>query len=73
MAGARRRRAAVRELLGPREVDSPSFQWEGMAIEEVPVPLALFAEAQYADMQALFYWLTDKTVRSPWQDNVRGS
>jgi hypothetical protein len=58
---------------GPREVDSPSWSWEGMAIEEVPVPLAHIAEGQYEDMQALFKWLTDKEVRSPWQDNLRGS
>jgi hypothetical protein len=73
MAQQRLWRARDLRVMGQREVDSPSFQWEGMAIEEVPVALAHLAEAQYADMQALFYWLTDKTVRSPWQDNVRGS
>ncbi|MBK7864145.1 MAG: thiol reductase thioredoxin [Archangiaceae bacterium] len=73
MAQQRLWRSRDLRVSGPREVDSPSFQWEGMAIEEVPVPLAAIAEAQYADMQAMFYWLTDKTVRSPWQDNVRES
>jgi hypothetical protein len=73
MAQQRLWRARDLRVMGQREVDSPSFTWEGMSIEEVPVPLAHLAEAQYADMQALFYWLTDKTVRSPWQDNVRGS
>ncbi|MBL8949679.1 MAG: thiol reductase thioredoxin [Myxococcaceae bacterium] len=66
-------RARDLRVMGPREVDSPSFQWEGMAIEEVPVALAGIAEGEYAEMQAVFYWLTDKTIRSPWQDNVRGS
>jgi tetratricopeptide (TPR) repeat protein len=66
-------RARDLRVMGPREVDAPSFQWEGMAIEEVPVALAGIAEEQYAEMQALFYWLTDKTHRSPWQDNLRGS
>lgn len=73
MAQQRLWRSRDLRVMGPREVDAPSFQWEGMAIEEVPVPLAHIAEAQYADMQALFSWLSDKNIRSPWQDNVRGS
>ena len=73
MAQQRLWRARDLRVMGPREVDSPSFTWEGMAIEEVPVPLAHLAEAQYADMQALFNWLSDKNIRSPWQDNLRGS
>jgi hypothetical protein len=60
-------------LMGPRPVDSPSFTWEGMSIEELPQPLAHIAEGQYEDMQALFLWLSDKAVRSPWQDDLRGS
>ncbi len=73
MAQQRLWRARDLRVMGPRQVDSPSFEWAGMAIEEVPVALAGIAEGEYAEMQAMFYWLTDKTIRSPWQDNVRGS
>jgi hypothetical protein len=24
-------------------------------------------------LQALFLWLTDEALRTPWQDNLRGS
>jgi hypothetical protein len=48
MAQQRLWRARDLRVMGPREVDSPSFQWEGMAIEEVPVSLAGIAEQQFA-------------------------
>jgi hypothetical protein len=51
----------------------PSFTWEGLDIAELPPPVAGIAEQQYADMQALFLWLIDDKVKSPWQDNLRGS
>jgi antitoxin component YwqK of YwqJK toxin-antitoxin module len=51
----------------------PSFTWEGLDIAELPPPVAGIAEQQYADMQALFLWLLDEKVKSPWQDNLRGS
>jgi len=35
--------------------------------------VAQMAEAQYAEMQAMFYWLTNSEHHSPWQDNLRGS
>ncbi len=73
MAQQRLWRSRDLRVMGPREVDSPSFVWEGMSIEEVPQPLAHLPEGQYADVQALFLWLSSKDVRSPWQDNLRGS
>ncbi|MBL8914027.1 MAG: thiol reductase thioredoxin [Archangium sp.] len=51
----------------------PSFTWEGLDIADLPPPVAGIAEQQYAEMQAVFLWLTDEKVRSPWQDNLRGS
>ncbi|MFT3714102.1 MAG: thiol reductase thioredoxin [Archangium sp.] len=51
----------------------PSFNWEGLDISELPPPVAGIAEQQYAEMQALFLWLSDDAVKSPWQDNLRGS
>ena len=51
----------------------PGFQWEGLDIDELHPAVAQMAEAQYAEMQAMFYWLTNKEHQSPWQDNLRGS
>jgi hypothetical protein len=73
MAQQRLWRSRDLRVMGPREVDSPSFSWEGMTIEELPQPLAHIVEGQYEDLQALFLWLSSKDVRSPWQDNLRGS
>jgi hypothetical protein len=73
MARQRLWRARDLRVSGPREVDAPSFEWEGMPIEEVPQALAHIAEGQYEDLQALFLWLADKAVRSPWQEGLRES
>lgn len=51
----------------------PSFTWEGLDVAELPPPVAGITEHQYAEMQALFLWLIDDKVKSPWQDNLRGS
>ena len=51
----------------------PSFEWEGVDVGELPPPVAGIAEQQYAEMQALFYWLVDPNLKSPWQDQLRGS
>ena len=53
--------------------DVPSFEWEGADIGELHPNLASIAEQQYAEMQALFYWLSRDDVRSPWQEDLRGS
>ena len=50
-----------------------SFEWEGTDMAEIPPPVAGIAEQQYAEMQALFYWLVDAKLKTPWQDNLRGS
>lgn len=50
-----------------------SFEWEGTDMAEIPPPVAGIAEQQYAEMQALFYWLIDEKLKTPWQDNLRGS
>lgn len=51
----------------------PSFEWEGTDMAEIAPPVAGIAEQQYAEMQALFYWLVDSKLKTPWQDNLRGS
>lgn len=50
-----------------------SFEWEGSDMAEIAPPVAGIAEQQYAEMQALFYWLVDSKLKTPWQDNLRGS
>lgn len=49
------------------------FAFEGVDIDQLPPQIASIAEQQYAEMQALFYWLSDEANESPWQDNLRGS
>lgn len=50
-----------------------SFSWNGVDVDELEPTVIAIAEQQYAEMQALFYWLSDKKNQSPWQDNLRGS
>lgn len=56
-----------------RAHDVSGFEWEGVDIGEVPPNVARLAETQYAEMQAVFYWLIDDRLKTPWQDNLRGS
>lgn len=49
------------------------FFWEGIDIDSLEGPLVPIAEMQYAETQAMFYWLSDASNISPWQDNLRGS
>ncbi|HVU53337.1 MAG TPA: thiol reductase thioredoxin, partial [Polyangia bacterium] len=49
----------------------PGFRWEGLEIDVLPVVLAEIAADEYREMRAVFYWLCDEGVQSPWQDNVR--
>jgi hypothetical protein len=49
----------------------PGFAWEGIEIDVLPVVLAEIAADEYREMRAVFYWLCDEGVQSPWQDNVR--
>jgi hypothetical protein len=48
-----------------------SFEWEGVEIDVLPAVLAEIAADEYREMRAVFYWLCDEGVQSPWQDNVR--
>jgi len=50
-----------------------SFTWNGADLDTLDGNVVAIAEQQYAEMQALFYWLSDKKNQSPWQDNLRGS
>lgn len=58
---------------GAQNQNAPAFQWEGLNIDDMNAHLARMAEAEYSEMQAMFYWLCDETSQSPWQDNLRGS
>ncbi|CAM3638557.1 thiol reductase thioredoxin [Corallococcus sp. ZKHCc1 1396] len=49
------------------------FQFEGVALGDLHPNLVTIAERQYAETQAMFYWLSDSDHVSPWQSNLRGS
>lgn len=59
--------------MGAQTQGIPGFEWNGVDIDELPGSLTNMAMFEYQEMQALMYWLTDAEVRSPWQDNLRGS
>ncbi len=52
---------------------TPSFVWEGEDMNTIASPNAGIAEQEFAEMQALFLWLCDGQLKTPWQDNLRGS
>ena len=49
----------------------PGFNWEGIEIDQLPLVLAEIAASELREMRAVFYWLCDAGVQSPWQHNVR--
>jgi hypothetical protein len=49
----------------------PGFKWEGIEIDLLPIVLAEIAADEFREMRAVFYWLCDEGVQSPWQNNVR--
>jgi hypothetical protein len=49
----------------------PGFVWEGLEIDLVPAVLAEIAADEHLEMRAVFYWLCDAGVQSPWQSNLR--
>lgn len=59
--------------IGARMQGIPGFIWEGIDIDDLADSLTRMAASEYEEMQAMVYWLTDDDVRSPWQDNLRGS
>jgi antitoxin component YwqK of YwqJK toxin-antitoxin module len=76
MAASRLWRCRDRRLTGgvaAKDQEVPGFTWEGIDIDELHPALVQMAESQYAEMQAMFYWLTSEDYQSPWQDNLRGS
>lgn len=76
MSAQRLWRARDQRLFGGRNAraqDIPSFEWEGADLGGLHPNLASIAEQQYAEMKALFLWLSDAAVKTPWQDGLRGS
>lgn len=76
MSAQRLWRSRDQRVFGGRNAKAqniPGFEWEGADVAELHPNLASIAEQQYAEMKALFLWLSDPEVRSPWQDNLRGS
>ena len=52
---------------------APGFAWEGVDIDELDAGLVSMPESEYAEMAAMFRWLTNERAKSPWQDNLRDS
>ena len=50
----------------------PGFVWEGIEIDLMPAVLAEIVADEHVELRALFYWLCDQGIQSPWQDNLRG-
>jgi hypothetical protein len=76
MSAQRLWRARDQRLFGGRNARAqgiPSFEWEGADVGSLHPNLAGIAEQQYAEMKALFLWLSDAAVKTPWQDGLRGS
>jgi tetratricopeptide (TPR) repeat protein len=51
----------------------PGFVWEGLEIDAMSPVLVEIAADEYLEMRAVFYWLCDQGVQSPWQDNLRAA
>jgi hypothetical protein len=49
----------------------PGFTWEGIEIDDLPPVLVEIARDEHLELRALFFWLCDAGVQSPWQDNLR--
>ena len=76
MSASRLWRCRDKRITGGTEAEKqsvPGFEFEGIAIDELHPALVQIAEGQYAEMQAMFYWLTNAENKSPWQDNLRSS
>ncbi|NOK09145.1 thiol reductase thioredoxin, partial [Corallococcus exercitus] len=64
-----------RKFRGDASTTKPGqgFLFEGVALGDLHPNLVSIAERQYAETQAMFYWLNDPDHVSPWQSNLRGS
>jgi hypothetical protein len=49
----------------------PGFEWEGTQIDAMQPVLAEMVTLELMEVRALFFWLCDSGVQSPWQDNLR--
>jgi hypothetical protein len=50
---------------------APSFDWEGMAIDDVPAHLAELVAAEYLEVRAQFMWQLFQQNQSPFQRDLR--
>ncbi len=49
----------------------PGFDWEGIAIEDMPRALVDVMADEHVEARAAFLWLCDDSAQSPWQDDLR--
>ncbi|MCE9666804.1 thioredoxin domain-containing protein [Myxococcus stipitatus] len=76
MSSQRLWRARDRRVMngrGAKASGAAGFEFEGVDIDALSPNLVGIVEQQYAEMQAMFYWLVDTDNVSPWQSNLRGS
>ncbi|MBI5547848.1 MAG: thiol reductase thioredoxin [Deltaproteobacteria bacterium] len=76
MAVQRLWRARDRRLTGgtmARREKVSGFTWEDTEIDQLHPELVSMPENEYAEMAAMFRWLTEARHESPWQDNLRES
>lgn len=48
------------------------FTWEGIHVDALQPGVAQIAESEHAEVAAMFAWLGDRDVVSPWQRGLRG-
>ncbi len=48
-----------------------SFTWEGIDVDALHPGVAQIAESEHAEVRAMFTWLGDANVASPWQRGLR--
>jgi hypothetical protein len=49
----------------------PGFDWEGIAIDDMPRALVDVMTDEHVEVRAAFLWLCDETAQSPWQSDLR--
>jgi hypothetical protein len=70
MASQRLWRARDQHLTQGRSAGGvPGFRFEGVDIARATVELAVLAEQQYAEVDAMFSWLSRTDVANPWQEH----
>jgi hypothetical protein len=49
----------------------PSFEWQGVDVDELPHHFVQLASAEYIAVRSMFLWLVSVDALSPFQDDIR--